>query len=339
VRFAFTDDQLAFRDAVADLLTRECPPEVVRGAWEGKPSDLWPKLAAMGVVGMTAPEEYGGLGMDELDLVLVLEEAGRAALPEPLLEHTAVAVPLLADAGGPLAQRWLPDAASGEAVLTIGLGPAPLIGDADRANAILDDHDGCVHVVETARCELTPRAGIDGAHRLFAVGWEATPDTKVEGSDPAAARERAALGAAAMLVGLADRMITMAADYARDRRQFGRPIGSYQAVQHRLADALMALEFSRPVVYRAAHSTARRVEGWPVHVSMAKAYASDAALQAARAALQVHGAIGYSWEHDLHLFMKRAWALAASWGDASWHRRRVAAAVLGGDAETDRLAP
>jgi len=329
VRFAFTDDQLAFRDAVRDLLTRECPPEVVRAAWDGKPTDLWPKLAEMGVVGMTAPEDAGGLGMNALDLVLVLEEAGRAGLPEPLLEHTAVAVPLLADAGGPVAERWLPRLASGETIATVGIGSAPLIVDADRAGLLVDDHDGCFHAVETSGCDLTVRPSVDGGRRVFAVGWTATPETKIEGADAALAFDRAALATAAELVGLADRMVTMAAEYAKERHQFGKPIGSFQAVQHHLADALLALEFARPVVYRAAHTLAHGGADRAVHVSMAKAYASDAALLAARTALQVHGAIGYSWEHDLHLFMKRAWALAAAWGDAGWHRRRVGDAVLG----------
>jgi alkylation response protein AidB-like acyl-CoA dehydrogenase len=113
------------------------------------------------------------------------------------------------------------------------------------------------------------------------------------------------------------------------RKQFGSAIGSFQAVKHHLADALVKLEFARPVVYRAAYSMSHRSESAALHVSMAKVYASEAALLAARTALQCHGAIGYSYEHDLHLWMKRAWALAATWGDASWHRARVGKLVLG----------
>lgn len=326
--FAFTDEQLELRDAVRTFLDKECPADVLRAAWEGKPTELWPRLAEMGVVGLTAPEEHGGLGMDELDLVLVLEEAGRAALPEPLLEHTAVAVPMLRDAGGKLAERWLPAAATGEAVVTVGLGPAPLIADAERATLLLDDHDGCVHLVERAACDLTPLPSVDRAHPVAAVAWSAEKETKVAGADPDLAFDRAALAAAAQLVGLAARMIDMTVEYASARRQFGRAIGSFQAVQHHLADALLRLEFARPVVYRAAHAVARHEADWSLHVSMAKAYAGDAADLAARTALQVHGAIGYSWEHDLHLFMKRAWALSASWGDSAWHRRRVGDWVL-----------
>jgi alkylation response protein AidB-like acyl-CoA dehydrogenase len=145
----------------------------------------------------------------------------------------------------------------------------------------------------------------------------------------AAAFDRGALGVAAELLGLTDRLIEMAAQYACQREQFGRPIGTNQAVKHLLADAVLGLEFARPAVYRAAWSTAHAVPERSRDVSMAKAYASQASARAARVALQVHGAIGYTWEHDLHLWMKRAWVLAGVWGDAAWHRRRVGAAVLG----------
>ncbi|MBI2168900.1 MAG: acyl-CoA/acyl-ACP dehydrogenase [Actinobacteria bacterium] len=326
MNFAFTEDQMAFRDAVRTLLEKECPPEVVRARWEGKPTEVWASLSDMGVVGMTAPEDAGGLGMDELDLVLVLEECGRAALPEPIVEHAAVVIPALREGGGKTAQRWLPMLAAGEAVATAGLGEAPLVPDADRAALLLDDHDGCLHAVEMSACELTPLDSIDRGRPLFAAAWYAEKDTKVE-ADFELAFDRAALGASAQLLGLADRMISMTVEHSKEREQFGRAIGSFQAVQHRLADALLRLEFARPVVYRAAYAVARPGECAPadrsLRVSMAKAYAGDAATDAARAALQIHGAIGYSWEFDLHLFMKRAWSLAAAYGDGSFHRRRV----------------
>jgi alkylation response protein AidB-like acyl-CoA dehydrogenase len=166
------------------------------------------------------------------------------------------------------------------------------------------------------------------------VTWAPAEGTRIavgEEARGAVARafDRGALATAAQLLGVANRLIEIAANYAREREQFGKPIGSFQAVKHHLANAMLALEFARPVTYRAAYSIAHAHGDSPTHVSMAKAYASDAALLAARTALQVHGAIGYTWEHDLHLWMKRAWALAAAWGDASWHRERVAQAVLG----------
>ena len=129
--------------------------------------------------------------------------------------------------------------------------------------------------------------------------------------------DRGALAVAAQLLGVTEQLIEIAADYACEREQFGRPIGSFQAIKHHLANVLLALEFARPVTYRAAYSVAHDHPDRSIHVSMAKSFASDAATLAARTALQVHGAIGYTWEHDLHLWMKRAWALAAAWGDAS----------------------
>jgi hypothetical protein len=133
---------------------------------------------------------------------------------------------------------------------------------------------------------------------------------------------------AALLIGLADRMITLGADYAKERKQFGQPIGSFQAVKHLLANARVALEFARPATYRAAWSLASAQPSLSHDASMAKAMASDAADLAARVALQVHGAIGYTWECDLHFFMKRTWALSRDWGDAATHRRLVLEAVI-----------
>jgi Acyl-CoA dehydrogenase, C-terminal domain len=177
---------------------------------------------------------------------------------------------------------------------------------------------------------------VDGARRLFGLDirasrpWAAAPaESQAEyHAEVDLAFDRAALGTAAQLIGLADRMIEMTVAYACERRQFGVPIGSFQAVKHHLADARLALEFARPLVYRAAWTVAELDAERATAVSLAKASASDAALLAGRVALQCHGAIGYTTEYDLHLFMKRAWALAATWGDSAWHRARVGRAIL-----------
>jgi hypothetical protein len=189
-----------------------------------------------------------------------------------------------------------------------------------------------VHAVpaDQTRAQKTP--SIDATRRLATVEWTPLPETLVAVGDLASSlvvelADRAAFATAAQLTGLADRMITMAADYAKGRQQFGRPIGSFQAVKHQLANARVKLEFARPAVYRAADSLARAVPECSHDCSMAKALASDAADLAARVALQVHGAIGYTWECDLHLFMKQAWARSAAWGDAPTHRALVVAAV------------
>jgi len=320
MRFAFTDDQLDFRDAVRDLLANECPASVVRAAWEnddGRSGAAWRALAEMGVLGALAAEDAGGLGLTVLDVVLIVEEAGYAALPEPLVEHALVAVPVLDDPAR---------AAAGEITVTASLGD-PYVLYGESADAIVVDDDDLLYVVDRADAMLAPAAGIDASRRLAWVEWD--PATPVgDEATRHAAFDRGALGAAAQLVGLARRMLDLTVEYAKERQQFGVPIGSFQAVKHHLADSRIAIEFARPLVYRAAWSVTQGDPDASTHVSMAKALASDAAMLTATQALQCHGAIGYSYEYDLHLFMKRAWALAATWGDAAWHRARVGRAIL-----------
>ena len=323
MRFAFTDDQLAFRDALRDLLARECTPAVVRDAWTnetGRTKGVWAQLGEMGVLGALAPESRGGLGLGDVDLVLLLEETGYAALPEPIVEHVAVAMPLLPEPEA---------AATGEITVTAQCIHEPVANYAETADRVVLHHDDRLHLVDRAAVTLMPRVSVDGSRRLARVDWDPSQGTAL--GDPGHAAlgfDRGALGTAAQLVGLARRMLDMTVTYVTERRQFGVPIGSFQAVKHHLADARIAIEFARPLVYRAAWSIAEHDPEHSVHVSMAKATAADAALLAARKALQCHGAIGYSFEYDLHLFMKRAWALAATWGDAAWHRARVGRAIL-----------
>jgi len=302
MNFVFSDEQRLFQRTVRDFLEKECTPEYVRAAPRDVatgPSALWKGLADLGVVGLTVPEEFGGLGKDETDLVLLLEEAGRAAVPEPIVETTAIVVPLLAEMAflDPVPE-WLRRIAAGSSIVTYERSP-----------------DGSFRYAS---------AGPEGSESFHIAGVEARLG---DASDPAL--ERGAFGAAAYLCGVADRVIELAASYAKERHQFGKPIGSFQAVKHLLADALLGLEFARPAVYRAAWSIARDASDRSRDVSMAKALASDAAVNACRSALQVHGAVGYTHEHDLHLWLNRGFALAHAWGTAAWHRDRVARAVLG----------
>ncbi len=330
MRFTFSDEQRAFQLAFRELLRRECPPSVVRAAWSegtGRSAALWRKLAEQGIPAVLAPEAQDGLGGSELDLVLLFEEAGHAALPEPLLE-TCVGVALLRDAATGLAADWLPRVAAGEARLAIRLGAQLHVADAHVADLLLVEHAGELFALERAAASLVAERSVDGARRLFRLGAPPPATSRIASGEVArtalaAAADRAALLAAAELVGLGAQMIDMTAAYAKVREQFGRPIGSFQAVGHHLAEALLANEFARPVVHAAAYAMTRGEPDRAIAVSMAKARASDAATLAAKMALQCHGAIGYSFEHDLHLWMKRAWALAASFGDAASHRARI----------------
>jgi alkylation response protein AidB-like acyl-CoA dehydrogenase len=308
MRFAFTDDQKLFAAGLRELLVKECTPAQVRAAWDdgaGHDFTLWNHLADMGVFGMLVPEHAGGLGGTEVDLVLLLEELGRAAVPGPVLETAAVVAPALGD---------------GATVGTAALDGSPYVPHAHVASLVLVPGG----VVRTSAATVTAVEAIDGGRRLFTVEGPTEPFAY----DEALAFDRGALAAAAYLVGLSERMIDVAAEYARQREQYGRPIGVNQAVKHLLADALLKVEFAKPAVYRAAWSVAAGEPTRARDVSMAKALASDAAYRSSRSAMQVHGAIGYTWEADLQLWMKKAWALQRAWGDATSHRRRVAEAVL-----------
>ena len=352
MRFAPTDDQLALRDAVRDLLAKECPPEVVRAAWpagtdahgarkgEGPRADadrvarVWTALADMGVLGVAVPEEHGGLGLSELDWVLVAEETGYAALPHPFVETVAVAAPLLAAVGDP--DGLLPSVLDGTrpaGVLPLGTRLVPwgdavavLVGlDVDPATGVWAARRIAAGV---ARGEARALADVVDAGRRTVVleAWRAGAVIGTA-ADAALAFDRGAVGTAAQLVGLARRMVDLAVGHVTERKQFGVPIGSFQAVKHHLADAALRLEFAAPAVQRAAWSLATGAATADRDVSMAKALASDAARLAGRTALQVHGAIGYTTEYDLHLYLKRAEVLARAWGDAAWHRGRVAQAL------------
>ncbi len=342
MRFVFTEDQRLFQRTVRDFLAKAFPPEELRASWAdaaGRSRERWARLASLGVAGMLVPSDAGGLGMDEVDMVLLLEEAGRAALPEPIVETSLVATRLLsALAPAEVRARWLPAIASGDAWIAVGLeGRGPYVADAHVADLLLLQRGDALHAVDPGHVELIAQPAIDGAERLFTVDWNPTAATELGGGKAAEAAmaegfDRAASGVAGQLLGVADRMIEMAADHARQREQFGQPIGSFQAVKHLLANALLKLDFARPAVYRAAWAMAHQSEGPELRArdaSIAKVYASEAATAAAGVALQVHGAIGYTWEHDLHLWMKRAWTLAGAWGDAEWHRERVASWLLG----------
>jgi alkylation response protein AidB-like acyl-CoA dehydrogenase len=362
VDFGFNDDQRELRATVRQVLDKECTVGALRSFDEASPegrtalsAERWRVLAELGAPSLLVPEASRGLGLNDVDLVGVLEESGWAALPEPLLETAALAAPLLATllpapqaelALGAIVDHGL-TAAVGGIDVSLGGPTSPTTVSADgrlttprvvgaRTAKVLvlacrdTDSGWQVHAVPAVDCLIESTPVLDTTRDVSTVHWPLSADTLLAYGVTADAvvqvlADRAAAGSAAVLLGLADRMITMAADYAKDRQQFGKPIGSFQAVKHLLANARVKLEFARPATYRAAWSLATAQPSVSHDASMAKAMASDAADLAARVALQVHGAIGYTWECDLHFFMKRTWALSAAWGDASTQRRLVLA--------------
>lgn len=353
MRFAFTDDQVALRDAVLDLLARECPPEVVRAAWrdgtddhgarkgEGSRADaarvakVWAELSAMGVVGVGVSEERGGLGMSALDWVLVAEETGYAAVPHPFVETACVVAPLLDAIGDP--HGVLPELLDGSRTASALPLTSTIVPWGDSITYLVSlDHDvaadtwvarrveGGLAVGDTPERSRSLSDALDDGRHLVRLGvWHAGGELG-SSDDALAAFDRGALATAAQLVGLGRRMLDLTVGYVTERRQFGVPIGSQQAVKHHLADAAMKLRFAAPAVYAAAWSVSTGADTASRDVSTAKALASDAARFVGRQALQCHGAIGYTVEYDLHLYLKRSEALSRSWGDAAWHRARVA---------------
>jgi alkylation response protein AidB-like acyl-CoA dehydrogenase len=310
MHFAFDEDQLALRDAVAGLLEKKAGPDYLQQSWTALEWSLWEDLAAMGVQGLMAPESAGGSGMDRVTTALVLAEAGRAALPLPLAETAAVAVPVITD------PDLLSGLASGDLVATAGAGGTP-VPAASRADLfILDDV-----LYRRREVRLEPVTSVDRTRDASLV----TPAG--EGVPVPGASEEGALATAALLVGLGRAMVSITVDYVKDRKQFGVPIGSFQAVKHHLADAAMHVEFAAPAVWAAAwemdHPELVDAEQRQRSVSLAKALANDGAALAARKALQCHGAMGYTDEYRLHFWMKRVWSLVPSFGDSNWHRRRI----------------
>jgi len=337
VNFTFSEDQLLLQKTVRDFLASECTVDFVRSQWQsetGRSREFWKQLAEIGVVGLLVPEALGGLEMDEVDFVLLFEETGRAALAEPVISTAAVASRLLIEQGGAeLRDRWLPAVAAGDAVVAVGHAQSPFVSDAHIAELLLLPHGDELHAVAPEAARLTAERSNDPSRRLFRVEWTPTDRTRIAAGEAGrrlqqASLDRGALACSAEQLGVCDRLVSMSVEYATQRHQFGVPIGSFQAVKHMLANVKVKLEYARSLVYRAAHSVALDGRCRAVDVSMAKVATSDAALEAARTALQVHGAIGYTWEQDLHVWMRRAWSLDLAWGDGAWHRARLASGVI-----------
>ncbi len=333
--FTFSEDQLLFRESVRDFLVNEVSPERIRESWEtetGRGESLWQQLAEMGLTGITVPEDFGGLGMSELDFVLLAQECGYVALPEPLVNTVMVAVPMLRELGGELARQWLPAIAAGEARVLVGLQQNLVVEDAHVADLLLLVREEGIYALLPGQFSLERNESVDPSRRLFSV-------TLAEGAKPLAsgdaaagiaraALNRGALACAAQALGLAQRMIDLSVAYTCERSQFGKTIGSFQAVKHHMADVAVKLEYAKAPVYRAAYQVTRNVAKASLAVSHAKLAACEAASLAAKNSIQVHGAMGYTWEVDLHIFMKKAWALANTWGDAACHKARVADVIF-----------
>ena len=331
--FTFTEDQLLFCESVKDFLQGEVTAESIRKSWDtdtGRSSELWTQMVELGLTGMLVPEAYGGLGMNELDFVLLAQECGRSALPEPLVETVLVATPLLASLADSDARcaSLLEKIAAGEIMIAVGHAANNLVCDAHIADYLLLPKGDQVHLVAKDQVTLVAQQSVDPSRRLFSVEWQGNDETCLasgaEGvSLLAATLNRGALGAAAQMVGLAEQMVAMSVQYTTDRLQFGKPIGVNQALKHHMANCAVKTEFAKAPLYRAAYTLTQDPARADFAVSHAKVVAGEAALLAAKNSIQSFGAMGYTWECDLHIWMKRSWALDKFWGHAGFHKNRL----------------
>ena len=325
--FELSPDQRALRDAAADLLAGRSPMPVVRGAVDrgGEPDrDLWKAMVDQGWCGLAVPEKLGGVGLGWVEAAIVLEQVGAHLAPAPVLGQM-VALEALADGA------WGPRLIAGEAVAACAERLDQPCVYAPAADVVVVPEDDRLVALDLGERRPAAEPAMDVTLQL---GWLATaaladaPRSEVGGADEVARHlDVAAVAYAAELLGVAQRALDLAVAYAKDRVQFGRPIGSFQAVKHRCADMLVDVEGMRSAVYWAAWTLGdvdAADDERSIAASTAKAWCSDAASRVLASALQVHGGIGFTWEHDLHLYLKRAHLDATAFGDATVHRARLA---------------
>ena len=373
--FDLTDEQEAIKEAARGFLAKNYKSERIRELAEsetGFDESDWPGMAELGWTGLALPEEWGGQGLGIVDLAVLFEELGYALAPTPLLSDTVAGLALATCGSDEQKERWLRPLAAGEIRGTPALydaGSSAQVGEfemearSDGDGVVLDGEkvlvmdagtadfflvataDGRRHVVERGAdgVSVSQENSIDPTRRLYSVRLdEVRVDAEAtlpgEGADYHPVFHRVCVAISSELTGVAQRALEMAIEYAKERQQFGRAIGSYQAVSHRCAQMLLETENSRSATLYAAWTADAEPDTLPLAASMAKAYSSDAGMRVTDAAIQVHGGIGFTWEHDLHFFLKRATGNAAMFGDPKWHRERVAERVLADVGEVAAVA-
>jgi alkylation response protein AidB-like acyl-CoA dehydrogenase len=363
--FDLTDEQQAIRSTAKSFLAARYKSARIRELAEsesGFDQSDWDEMAGLGWTGLALPEEWGGQGLGIVDLAVLFEEMGYALAPSPLFSSTVAGLALSLCGSDDQRERFLRPLAAGELRGTPALwdagspatpGGFTMEGSADGDEIVLDGEkvlvpdagsadfflvataDGRRHLVEAGAAGVTVvlEPSIDATRRLSSVRLEgvrvqARDTLPAAGPDYYGVFHRLCVALASESTGIAQRTMEMSVEYAKDRKQFDRAIGSYQAVSHRCAQMLLETENSRSAVYGAAWAADAEPESLPLAASIAKAYSADAGWRVPDAAIQVHGGIGFTWEHDLHFFLKRGKQNAAMFGDAKWHRERVADAVL-----------
>ena len=360
MQFGLSESQQMLKDNARKFFSGECPMDQVRRLMETDTAFdgvLWAKMAEQGYTGIIFPEEYGGVGLGKVELILFMEEAGRALLPGPFFSTVALAGVVL-DALGTTEQkkRYLAPICRGEARSTLAMleasaswdpadvriaavngkltGEKLFVPDTAAADTILVVARNGVFLVDAKAPGITisPMSGMDLARKLYAVQFKDTPAEKLgETAGLSKALDVATAALVAEMVGGMQRVLDLTVEYAKMRKQFGKPIGMFQAVQHQCADMYLETENSRSAAYYAAWALEEHAPDAAVAVSIAKVYASDAGRTVGNRGIQVHGGMGFTWENDVHLYYRRAKASETMFGDATFHRERIARMVMDAD--------
>src|SRR6516164_7094383 len=341
MEFGLNESQEILRDSARSFFSGECPMSEVRRLMatdSAYDSSLWRKLADQGYTGIIFPEEYGGVGLGQVELILLMEEAGRALLPGPFFSTVALAGSVIdALATAEQKKNYLAPICRGEARSTVAILEAAASGTLSGEKLFVPDAAVADWIVVLARngvflvdkkspgVRISPMFSMDLTRKLYAVQFDNAPAERL--GDLAGAKTATDIATAALvaeMVGGMQSTLDRTVEYAKTRKQFGKTIGSFQAVQHQCADMYLETESSRSAAYYAAWALEENVPDARAAVSIAKIYASDAGRTVGNRGIQIHGGMGFTWENDLHLYYRRAKASETTFGDATFHRERLA---------------
>lgn len=357
MEFGLSENQQFLKDGARKFFAGECSVAEVRRLMDtptAYDAALWSKLVEQGYTGIIFSEEYGGVGLGKVELILLMEEAGRALLPGPFFSTVALAGAVIDAVASPeMKQRFLAPICRGEARSTVAIpeasgswdpsdaqicvangkisGEKLFVADAAIADSIVVAAREGVFVVDSQApgISIKPMPGMDLTRKLYSVRFAGTPAEKLgDFTGLVKALDVATTAVAAEMVGGMQRTLELSVEYAKTRKQFGKPIGSFQAVQHQCADMYLETESARSATYYAAWALEEDTPDAAVAVSIAKMYASDAGRTVGNRGIQIHGGMGFTWENDLHLYYRRAKASETAFGDATFHRERIARFVI-----------
>jgi alkylation response protein AidB-like acyl-CoA dehydrogenase len=364
MNFGFSDEQEFLRSTAREFLERQCPMSRVRELLDdpkGFRPELWAQMAELGWLGLLIPEELGGAGLSFVDLVLVLEEQGRALTPSPFHANLQGTLAVLRAASDAQRKEILSQVASGQRILSFAIteeagteepdaielraepkgegfslhGTKLFVPDGQNADTLVvlgrSGPRFALFLVQrdAPGVEVAPLQSMDQTRRIAEVRFEGAPAERLGGEGDAWeawqwVRDRALVALAADAVGGAEKTLADAVAYAKERVQFGKPIGVHQAIKHKCADMLVLTESAKSITYYAAWAVSEQTEDAPLAAAMAKSYASDAYRHCSAENIQIHGGVGFTWEYDCHLYFKRAKAIEVTYGDPTSQRERVA---------------